>query len=88
VNEKAKVGIAPAFVRAVALDSAAALAREMAYGGDGFWKLPTNRAGGTIDHRHQWLEAPAYVTLRVGRYDPQVCRLFEMHPSSEVSLGG
>ncbi len=88
VNEETDIGVAPAFVRAVSLDSAAALAREMAHRGDGFRELPTNRARGAIDHRHEWLEAPAYVALRVGRDDPQVGGFFEVHPSGEVSLRG
>jgi hypothetical protein len=68
MNEESNVGVATALVRAVALYSAAALARKMTDRGNAIGKLATNGARRSIDHRHEWLEAPAHITLSVGRY--------------------
>jgi hypothetical protein len=69
VNEEANVGVATALVGAVALDSAATLARKVADRGNAIGKLATNGACRAIHHRDKWFQAPAHIALRVRRYD-------------------
>ena len=85
-NEEANIRVSAAFVGSVSLDAPAALARKVADGGNAVGKLPTNGAGRTIHHRHEWFEAPAHIALCVGRYDSQVSGLVEVHAAGEVPL--
>ena len=87
-HEEPDVRVAPALVRAVAIEVAAAGARQVADRQDGLRELPPDGPPGALDHRDQRLETPPYVARRVTRHHPQVGRLVEVHPAEQLARRG
>ncbi len=87
-NEEADVRVAPALVRPMLVDLAAAFPREVADRSDRVGELPPERAGGPVDHPDERLEAPPDVARDVGGHDPQVAGLVEARAPDEAPLGG